>query len=58
MMCPFTSTFGVVGCIEECALWDDGNKCCCFKSISMELIKINEGIQDASTRTGRREPEC
>ncbi len=35
--------------IERCQLWDDGNKCCSLKSISIELIKLNEGIRDVST---------
>lgn len=29
---------------ETCALWDGAENVCCFKSISMQLIKINEAV--------------
>jgi hypothetical protein len=27
---------------KDCALWDFAEKVCCFKSIAMQLIKLNE----------------
>jgi len=36
-------------CNDGCALWDDGNKGCSFKSIVIEVIKLNERLEDTAS---------
>lgn len=59
MICPFKNNTvdehitGRWDCVEDnCALWDDGNKCCSVKSITIELIKLNERFEDATSIRG------
>jgi hypothetical protein len=45
MVCPIISAndTGNVECVKEnCAWWDNGNKCCAVLSLVVELIKTGE----------------
>ena len=56
MMCPYRfyikSEVLTKDCLEDdCAFWDDGNKCCCRKSMIIELIKLNERLEDTCMKS-------
>lgn len=50
--CPFTRkqsiVVPVVYCAEKCALYIEADKGCTFRSILLEIIKLQERLSDVS----------